>query len=66
MTSNQWAFKLMATHLPSSAQVRLLSCCSVLAVTMHVPPSRVLMNQWISHPTNADLPGPRPDATALL
>src|SRR6056300_304534 len=54
------------SHLPNSAQVLDLSCCSVLAVTIIVAPSLVESIQMINQATNADLPIPRPDATANL
>ena len=63
---NQCAFRLNVSHLPSSAHVRERNCCSVFAVTMIVDPSRVDSIQRIIHATSADLPIPRPDATANL
>ena len=54
------------SHLPNSAHVLLLSCCSVLAVTIMVAPSLVDSIQMIIHATKADLPIPRPEATANL
>ena len=63
--SNQWLFSAIASHLVISAQVTDRSCASELADTMVVLPMRVDSIQCTSQLTSADLPIPRPDATAL-
>ena len=65
LTSNQWLFKHMLSHLVISAQVTLRSCASELADTMVVEPMRVVSIQITSHDTKADLPIPRPDEVAM-
>ena len=64
--ANQCELIASVIHLPSSAHVRERSCCSVFAVTMMVEPSLVDNIQRINHETKADLPIPRPEATASL
>ena len=63
--ANQCELSESVSHLPSSAQVRERNCCSVLAVTMMVEPSLVDSIHKISQDTKADLPIPRPEATAI-
>jgi hypothetical protein len=66
LTSNQWLFNDMANHLVISAQVTERSCDSELADMMVVEPILVDSIQIVIQLTNADLPIPRPDETALL
>jgi hypothetical protein len=54
----------MAAHLDSSPQVTDLNCASELALTTTLDPMRVESIHKMSQLTNADLPIPRPDATA--
>jgi hypothetical protein len=54
----------IAAHLDSSPQVTDLSCASELALTTTLDPIRVLSIHRMSQLTKADLPIPRPDATA--
>ena len=63
-TSNQWLLMDMDSHFVISAHVTDLSCDSELADTMTVAPIRVDNIQCSSQLTKADLPIPRPDATA--
>ena len=63
---NQCELIASVSHLPNSAQVRERNCCSVLAVTIIVDPRRVESIQIMSQATRADLPIPRPEATASL
>src|SRR5208337_4860645 len=51
-------------HLASSAQVFVLSCVSVFAVTTPLVSLNVLISHRISHATKADLPIPCPLAIA--
>src|SRR5215831_1787742 len=51
-------------HLPSSAQVLVLSWFSVFAVTTPLVLEQVVRDQSMIHATNADLPIPCPEATA--
>ena len=62
--SHQWALITMVDHLVSSPQVTLRSCASELALTTTLEPIRVVSIHNISQLTKADLPIPRPDATA--
>ena len=64
--ANQCELIDRVSHLPSSAHVLDLNCCSVLAVTIIVAPRRVDSIHRIIQATRADLPIPRPDATASL
>ena len=63
---HQWELIDKVSHLPNSAHVLLLNCCSVLAVTITVDPHLVDNIQRIIQATKADLPIPRPEATAIL
>src|SRR5210317_197265 len=54
------------SHLPNSAHVLVLSCCSVFAVTIMVAPNLVESIHKIIQETNADFPIPRPEPTANL
>ena len=65
-TSNQWLLIDIASHLVISAQVTLLSCDSEFAEMIVVEPILVDSIQIVSQLTSADLPMPRPDATANL
>ena len=64
-TSNQCELSDSASHLVISAQVIDRSCVSELADTMVLDPIRVDSIQMMSQLTNADLPMPRPDDTAM-
>ena len=66
LTSNQWLFKLMASHLVISAQVTERSCDSLFAEITVVEPIRVESIQRVSQLTNADFPIPRPEEVAIL
>jgi len=63
---NQCELTESVSHFDSSAQVRERSCASVFAVTTMVAPRRVLNIHNMIHATKADLPMPRPEATASL
>src|SRR5688572_311730 len=52
----------MLFHLPTSAQVFVLSCSLVIAVTTPLALGRVSMMNLISHATRVDLPIPWPEA----
>ena len=65
LTSNQWLFIDIASHLVISAQVIDLSWDSELAEMMVVEPIRVLSIQIVIQLTSADLPIPRPEEIAL-
>ena len=62
--SNQWLFISIASHLVISAHVTERNWASELAETMMVDPMRVVTIHRMSHDTSADLPIPRPEATA--
>ena len=62
--SYQWLLSDIASHLVISAHVTLRSWASELADTIVVDPMRVDSIQMTSQLTRADLPIPRPDATA--
>ena len=62
--SHQWLFISIASHLVISAHVTERSWASELAETMTVDPIRVVTIHRMSHDTSADLPIPRPEATA--
>ena len=64
--ANQCECMDSVSHFPNSAHVLLLSCCSVLAVTIMVEPSLVDNIHKMIQATKADLPIPRPEATASL
>src|SRR6185436_13271238 len=65
-TSNQWLLTAIVTHLAISGNVLVLSCGSPFAVTQAELPSRVVHNQCANQAKVADLPMPRPEATAAL
>ena len=64
LISHQWALMTIVDHLVSSPHVTERSCASLLALTMTELPIRVASIHKMSHDTKADLPIPRPDATA--
>ena len=64
LISNQWLLIIIASHLVISDQVIDRSCASLLADTIVVLPIRVDSIHSISQDTSADLPIPRPEATA--
>ena len=64
LISNQWLLIIIASHLVISDQVIERSCASLLADTIVVLPIRVDSIHSTSQLTSADLPIPRPEATA--
>ena len=66
LTSNQWLLIDIASHLVISAHVTDRNWLSEFAEMMVVEPIRVDSIQIVSQLTKADLPIPRPDATASL
>ena len=63
--SNQSAQTASRSHLVSSGQVLVLSCAAVLAVTTPRVSRNVASAHTMIHATNADLPTPCPEATAM-
>ena len=63
--SHQCALIAIVTHLVNSPHVTLRNWFSLLADTITELPMRVLSIHKINQLTNADLPTPRPDDTAL-
>jgi len=64
LISNQWLLSDIASHFVISAHVTDRNCASEFADTIVVEPMRVDSIHITIQLTKADLPIPRPDATA--